>query len=489
MDKTSIDGSWSSGEPLTVNIADGDFNKNTRLDDDFDVSAGSIEAIPVVQIGEPFTLQHSVSVVQGPDNDLVSNEALNNKNAEIQAKKAERTGALGDHTELRDRYDDLDLAKANLVLEEQKLKDATTVDGIQSARTLIADIKTSIATHEQWIADYKSITDNIEPLRAIDVLDQEIKALQAELKDLREDNSITSQYAKILYLNGTTITSNDSIVIDTSFDTSYIDLSKKTGVFQFVNYDLRSFDGNVASIVISNIDDKEVNTTIHTIDGDIDQGLELIELPTNYNSDGQLQITITPKDQDREDTRITGTLPIILDIFTFGQDDARYNDAIYRFEAEETETDSGIYSGTIEYIMLNQINTFDADTYSSLETIGDELDIIVHEDLTDEDAVEISYYERDGQGIQTLIGAQENAPTNSGIVSFDQDNYKVADTVTVTLEDADLNTDSDVKDIYTVVSTTTKPGTVSALKTMLRLIEMLLVRVIKPPILNHYFLM
>lgn len=37
------------------------------------------------------------------------------------------------------------------------------------------------------------------------------------------------------------------------------------------------------------------------------------------------------------------------------------------------------------------------------------------------------------------------------MVSFDSNNYKIADTVVVTLDDADLNTDSDIIDIYTVV--------------------------------------
>ena len=87
---------------------------------------------------------------------------------------------------------------------------------------------------------------------------------------------------------------------------------------------------------------------------------------------------------------------------------------------------------------------------SELATIGDELDIIVHEDLTDEDAVRISYLDTDNEGIPTQISDQENAPTHSGTVSFDGNNYKVADTVTITLEDADLNTDSDTSQIYRI---------------------------------------
>ncbi len=146
------------------------------------------------------------------------------------------------------------------------------------------------------------------------------------------------------------------------------------------------------------------------------------------------------------------TYPIVLDLFKFGQDEnGRYNDAIYRFEPEETNTDTGVYEGTVEYVMLNQINRFDEDTFTGLATISDELDIIVHEDLTDEDAVEMIYYDHDDQGVQTQTSDQQTAPTHSAVVEFDGDNYKVADTVTIKLTDADLNTDSDVIDIYTTV--------------------------------------
>ena len=155
-------------------------------------------------------------------------------------------------------------------------------------------------------------------------------------------------------------------------------------------------------------------------------------------------ITFTANDLD-------GDYPLIIDFVRYAGEDGKINDAIYRFEAEETTSGSGMYSGTVEYIMLNQINIFSPDTFSGLEIIGDELDIIVHEDLTDEDAIEMIYLDTDAQGVQTQVSDKEDAPTYSGIVSFDNSNYKVADTVTVTIDDADLNTDSDIIDVYTVI--------------------------------------
>ena len=56
-------------------------------------------------------------------------------------------------------------------------------------------------------------------------------------------------------------------------------------------------------------------------------------------------------------------------------------------------------------------------------------------------------------GVETQVGDQLAAPTHSGVVEFDNDSYKEADTVVVTLTDADLNTNPDIINIYTVVST------------------------------------
>ena len=50
---------------------------------------------------------------------------------------------------------------------------------------------------------------------------------------------------------------------------------------------------------------------------------------------------------------------------------------------------------------------------------------------------------------------REDAPTYTGEVSFDSDTYRVADEVTVTLVDPDLNVDADGIDIYTVNATST----------------------------------
>ena len=179
-------------------------------------------------------------------------------------------------------------------------------------------------------------------------------------------------------------------------------------------------------------------------------------------------ITLTVNDGGNQNVTFTiGNIPsdgsnliAVGDIFSFGQDvselesaaTTRQANAIYRMLLEETGDNTAMYTGSIEYTALNQLNVGNNATYLGLATIDDEITIIVPTDLTDEDAVRVDYLDTDGEGIETQIGDQVDAPTHSGIVSFDGSNYKVADTVTVTLTDADLNTDSDTTEVYTTMA-------------------------------------
>ena len=69
--------------------------------------------------------------------------------------------------------------------------------------------------------------------------------------------------------------------------------------------------------------------------------------------------------------------------------------------------------------------------------------------ISDDDSISVEYLDLDATGDDTTFTAEEDTPTHSGSVSLSSDGYKVADTVTVTVEDADLNVDSGKADIYT----------------------------------------
>jgi hypothetical protein len=150
---------------------------------------------------------------------------------------------------------------------------------------------------------------------------------------------------------------------------------------------------------------------------------------------------------------------LYVDIFTFGDKSGydRQNNAIYRFLLEETGDNTATFVGDVEFIMLNQVNYDLSSTYSTLTTLSDSVNIIVHEDLTDEDSPRINYLDLGADGVSTQIADQVAAPSHSGVVSFDSNNYKIADTVVVTLADHDLNTDAELIDVY-VTSTSDHVG-------------------------------
>ncbi|MDB4850245.1 hypothetical protein OAH42_01925 [Nitrosopumilus sp.] len=232
--------------------------------------------------------------------------------------------------------------------------------------------------------------------------------------------------------------------------------------FTFFNYDFSAFENSTNSVV-----DVCLTNRSHTLacGGQDDNALKgsntttagkgLVQFQNgDKNSSfgtGDLLIQIL---MDHNSTAMSAT-PFVADVLSFGD---RTNNAIYRLLLEESGDNTATFEGTVEYIMLNQLNVDDASTYTGLETISDTIDIIVHEDLTDEDAPRINYFDLGQDGVSTQIADQVEAPSHSGVVTLDMENYKIADTVVVTLDDQDMNTDSELIDVYITSSTDDKVG-------------------------------
>ena len=226
---------------------------------------------------------------------------------------------------------------------------------------------------------------------------------------------------------------------------TYADIDAIDTDHTFFNWDFSSF-GTVTSVGLNCGD----ASTAAIASGTTAAGLAEITMDANCVATDDMEATVisTP-------TAPTGTVfPVqgatfVADVFSFGD---RTNNAIYRLQLEETGFNTGVFAGEIEYIMLNQLNNDQDATYSGLSTVSDEITIIVHEDLTDEDSPRINYFDLGADGVDTQVSDQVEAPSHSGVVSFDSENYKTADTVVVTLDDQDLNTDSDLIDVYVTQS-------------------------------------
>ena len=152
-----------------------------------------------------------------------------------------------------------------------------------------------------------------------------------------------------------------------------------------------------------------------------------------------------------EEHIVPTSFTVVVDIFSFG---ASASDAVYRALLEETDSASGVFEATIEYQVLNQrtVDMFDAP--ESADVMSDELAMVLDTGYTGGDAPEFTYDDDN---------ASKDAPTNTGEVSVDAATYSVSDDVTITLVDADLNTDSGAREIYRIASDqdTIKPTVVS----------------------------
>ena len=198
---------------------------------------------------------------------------------------------------------------------------------------------------------------------------------------------------------------------------------------RFLGYPPAGFSMPISPSVLHN------NNGLYTDDGVIRYGI---------GDTASIRITINgPLDK--------GEYPVIADFFRIGivgtdnpNTAATVNDAIYRLELEEDGDNSSDFIGTLEYVGLNQINIADAATFTGIEAFGDEITLIA-----DGDTVSVEYYDLDATGGDTRFTAEVDAPTHSGSVKLDSDGYKAGDTVMVTVEDADLNTDSTRANLYT----------------------------------------
>ncbi|MCH7648334.1 MAG: hypothetical protein IIA83_06990, partial [Thaumarchaeota archaeon] len=264
---------------------------------------------------------------------------------------------------------------------------------------------------------------------------------------------------------------------------SFISEGTSNAIRSFLNYDLRALETNGTNILAgASIEIKILETGIGAdatkfIDASKVSGFDaatafkgLIDISAGNATDFTDTATIAVNFTFTGFTETTNSLSantnytIVVDFFSFGTSgdgvlaSDRTNNAIYRMQLEETGDNTATFIGTVEYVMLNQLNINQSSTFDALAPISDEIVIIVHEDLTDEDSPRINYLDLGADGVSTQIADQQEAPSHSGVVSLDSSTYKVADTVVVTLEDQDLNVDSDLIEIYTVVNLAGDPA-------------------------------
>src|SRR3972149_7478727 len=216
---------------------------------------------------------------------------------------------------------------------------------------------------------------------------------------------------------------SDRLIVDTTpvgitaFETVSMNLGITTGVLKsllidvtlpnnagtnWLNYDLRSFQQQLG---IKSFSDTNMTlhfgglpgiTQIQILDpGDISSAQGLIQIDKedvvaiNAFSSSSSSVFLSINFDSSDDPSSAGMIsnekdsqPIVIDFFSFGQKNSQeINNAIYRFELEETSNNSGIFVGTIEYTITNQVNIFDSNLITSLRTIDDRIKFLVNNRL------------------------------------------------------------------------------------------------------------
>ena len=246
----------------------------------------------------------------------------------------------------------------------------------------------------------------------------------------------------------------------------------------WLNFDLKSFEQQLG---ISSFSDTSMSlhfgglpgtTIVQILDpGDISSGRGLVQLDdadisaiNSIPSSSSVFLVINFDSSDN--TAPTGMLsnekdsqPIVIDFFSFGQKNSQeINNAIYRFELEETSNNSGIFVGTIEYTVTNQVNIFDSNLITSLRTIDDRIKFLVNDRLIDEEGINIAYSDVAGVGVTISTSTKTDIKTHSGTVSFTSNTYRFGQPVFFVLNDPDLNQKHDTIESYQVVNDPNSPN-------------------------------
>ncbi|MBS3922481.1 MAG: hypothetical protein KGZ37_04945 [Nitrosarchaeum sp.] len=390
VDIQPTDAEWTSGEEIPVIIVDSDANKNSRADEDLDLFDTNVALIPALTTGDPFTLGET---------------SLSTNSTKV-VHVSEPTGAAfvsGSST--------LNVATgANVTMssvEVQKFSQRAILTAGVNSNNINGTVIDFGTTYAELLKSIRS-NNSTSTFHGFNFLNLDVRGIT------------TTGTVDVYLLNATgSIITNGNVTDGLTIGMTQIadDVSPQS---------LTSLNGTINDLIFKGI------------------------APTN-----NIGLLI---DYQKAAFAVDASDAIAVDFISYGflndglEANERIANQIVRIEAEETGDNTSTFAGSLEFIMLNQLNILDENTYLDLTLIADDPNFIVHDDLDDEDSPRVNYNDLGADGVTTQVADQQAAPAHSGVVSLDASSYKNADTVTITLQDLDLNVDSDLVDIYTVVS-------------------------------------
>ncbi len=323
---------------------------------------------------------------------------------------------------------------------------------------------------EEWLSGVEInliLTDEDRNLNSrtdetLDILDGEVPYI--EIGNPITIDEITAFNTDVGTANVTSSTLTASMTIDMSVPDGskilfvnatwpYATETNNGFVLSYINYDFTALNGTSGIFYAGSPDLSLPDESPSTVD--------------NYSNSTHANFAFTIDAQDAADGTPSGMT--YFDVLSFGQlknvvdstaspytgdvidNIDRVNDAFYRFLLDETDDNTAKYTGTLEYLMINQLNVFDkSKTYDTIETADDDIVIIVNDDMDGADAITVSYSDTDSTSGLEIISVQEDANTHTGTIQLDAESYSSGNTIEVTLHDVDLNTNSDTIQTYDV---------------------------------------
>ena len=316
---------------------------------------------------------------------------------------------------------------------------------------------------EEWLSGIELaliLTDEDRNLNSltdetISILDDEVPYISIETPLHLDSSTVTPTGQATFDADGT-----DSKIFDMSVDASstdivitvdwpYVTSVNNEFVFSYANFDFTELGGDSGTFYLGSPDGLVAEDSGITVVNDDADTFSITFSGLTASASGQVYFDVLSFGQleDITDGSTDDNSDLIGDI-TENVD--RVNDGFYRFELEETDDNTAQFEGTVEYIMINQLNVFDEGTYDNISTTGDDIVIIVNDDMDGVDAITVSYLDIDSTSSEEIISVQEDANTHTGTIELDDTGYSSGNTITVTLTDADLNTDSDTIQTYSV---------------------------------------
>jgi hypothetical protein len=311
-------------------------------------------------------------------------------------------------------------------------------------------------------ADSIKIANSTDPLAGGTSVSSSVPDTNSDrlVLDTRPSSGISNQIFERIVLDlGVTATDLKSLLIDVSaannFGTNWINydfrsLEKQLGITDFSDTRISLFFGLTDTSPVTLLSTGRLtgaqgfiqnNTAATQISSKSGQAFLVINFDATNNSIPQGTISTE-----------TDTQPIVFDLFSFGtKSTVDVNNAIYRFELQETSTNSGIFSGTLEYLIANQLNQYDANTIATLRTIDEDVKFFVNQRLIDEKGINIAYSDVSQVGVTEGSSSKTDINTHSGTVSLTAQAFRFGQPVTVVLYDPDLNVKHDGIDIYSVI--------------------------------------